>query len=127
MEINYWGYVYPTFYALPHLRNAKGTIISISSLACTPMPCYSLTRNSAKNPTPRRCAYAASKAAVNGKYLCDSISYLLQAFFDCLRLEEPSIQITTVCPGFIMTELHDKAFVPTSKTLERYWSSMANG
>ena len=33
MDINYWGYVYPAFYALPHLRERSGTIIVVSSLA----------------------------------------------------------------------------------------------
>eukprot|EP01118_Nematostelium_gracile_P007518 TRINITY_DN2451_c0_g1_i3.p1 TRINITY_DN2451_c0_g1~~TRINITY_DN2451_c0_g1_i3.p1 ORF type:complete len:302 (-),score=86.92 TRINITY_DN2451_c0_g1_i3:17-922(-) len=84
MEINYWGYVYPTIYALPFLRTSHGTITVISSL-------------SAIFPTPRRAAYSASKLAVHG-------------FFNCLRTEEPNIQVTIVAPGFVMSEIHDKAF-----------------
>lgn len=32
MQVNYLGYVYPTFYALPHLRKSHGTIAVNSSL-----------------------------------------------------------------------------------------------
>jgi len=92
MAINYWGYVYPTYYALEQLKQSNGTIIAVSSL-------------SAKLATPRRSAYAASKAAVHG-------------FFDRLRLEVPNVQITLVAPGFVLTELHDTAFTP-GKKLER--------
>jgi len=93
LDINFWGYVYPTHQALDHLRKSKGTIIAISSLA-------------AIIPTPRRCAYGASKAALN-------------AFFDCLRQEESNIQISIVCPGFVLTEIHDRAFTPGNKKVER--------
>jgi len=92
-DINFWGYVYPTHQALSYLRQSKGTVIAISSLA-------------AKLPTPRRCAYGASKAAVH-------------SFFDCLRMEEPAIQFSIVCPGFVLTEIHDRAFTPGNKKLER--------
>lgn len=33
-EINYYGCVYPTVYALPHLKSAKGSIAVVSSLSC---------------------------------------------------------------------------------------------
>jgi len=84
MDTNYWGCVYPTYYALNYLRQSKGTIIVVSSLA-------------AKIPTPRRSMYAASKSALHG-------------FFNALRVEEPNIQTTIVCPGFVLSEIHDKAF-----------------
>jgi len=93
MDINFWGYVYPVFYALPYLRQSHGTVIAISSLA-------------SKNPTPRRAAYAASKCAVN-------------AFFDVLRVEEPNIQVTIAYPGFVLSDLHDRAFVPPERSLQR--------
>jgi len=82
-DVNYWGCVYPMKYALNHLRKAHGTVISISSLA-------------SKFPTPRRTIYGSTKAALN-------------AFFNCLRVEEPNIQFTNICPGFVLSEIHDKA------------------
>eukprot|EP01116_Phalansterium_solitarium_P016160 TRINITY_DN3693_c0_g1_i1.p1 TRINITY_DN3693_c0_g1~~TRINITY_DN3693_c0_g1_i1.p1 ORF type:complete len:302 (-),score=115.07 TRINITY_DN3693_c0_g1_i1:292-1197(-) len=83
-DINYWGCVYPTIHALPHLRKSKGTVIGISSLASIV-------------PTPRRAFYGASKKAIN-------------AFFECLRQEEDDIQVTIVCPGFVMSQIHDRAY-----------------
>lgn len=82
-DVNYWGCVYPTHYALQQLRKSHGTVISISSLA-------------SKFPTPRRTIYGSTKSAVN-------------AFFNCLRVEEPNIQFTNICPGFVLSEIHDKA------------------
>jgi len=88
MDINYWGCVYLTLYALNDLRKAKGQIVVISSLA-------------SKYPSPRRTGYAPTKAAVN-------------AFFNNLHMEEPDIGVTIVCPGFVVTELHDKAHSATA-------------
>jgi len=92
MDTNFFGYVYPTIYALPHLQKSKGTIIAISSLAGIFAP-------------PKRAIYGATKAAVNN-------------FFNVLRNEEPDIQVTVVCPGFVISEIHDKAFKSDAK-LER--------
>lgn len=33
MDVNYWGCVYPTYYALSHLQKSKGKIMVVSSLA----------------------------------------------------------------------------------------------
>ncbi len=33
MDVNYLGYVYPTFYALPHLKKSKGQIGVVGSLS----------------------------------------------------------------------------------------------
>ena len=33
MRVNYLGSVYPTFYALPHLKRSRGQIVAVSSLA----------------------------------------------------------------------------------------------
>jgi len=99
MDINYWGCVFPTFYALDHLRSSKGTIIIVSSL-------------SALFPTPKRAGYSASKKAIHG-------------FFDCLRVEEPNIQITIVCPGFVKTEIHERALTE-GQNLERNLDKFMN-
>ena len=61
MRVNYLGSVYPTFYALPHLKRSRGQIVAVSSLA-------GLTG------VPLRTAYAATKHAQMG-------------FFDSLRIE----------------------------------------
>lgn len=83
MDVNYFGCVYPTFYAMSHLRKSSGTIVVNSSLAGIGW-------------TPGRTAYSASKHALRG-------------FFNSLRCEEKNVQITTVYPGFVLSEIHDRA------------------
>lgn len=34
-DVNFWGSVYPTYYALPHLKASKGKLIVSSSIAAT--------------------------------------------------------------------------------------------
>eukprot|EP01117_Protostelium_nocturnum_P015083 TRINITY_DN5804_c0_g1_i3.p1 TRINITY_DN5804_c0_g1~~TRINITY_DN5804_c0_g1_i3.p1 ORF type:complete len:273 (+),score=56.22 TRINITY_DN5804_c0_g1_i3:165-983(+) len=97
MDVNFWGCVYPTIRALPHLRKVGGSICVISSLA-------------AILPTPRRTLYGASKAAVT-------------SYFNALRSEEPTIHVTIVCPGFIKTDFHENAFSPDGIPLKRKSSS----
>jgi NAD(P)-dependent dehydrogenase (short-subunit alcohol dehydrogenase family) len=65
MDINYWGCVWPTFYALPHLvkpiltfflhfkRKTKGHIVVVSSLG-------------GLVPFPRQTLYNSSKYALQG-------------------------------------------------------------
>src|SRR5579864_1129325 len=62
MRVNYLGYVYPTYYALPELKRTRGRLVAVSSLA-------------AMTGVPTRPGYAASKHAIFG-------------FFDSLRIEE---------------------------------------
>ncbi|KAJ1411861.1 Short-chain dehydrogenase/reductase SDR [Sesbania bispinosa] len=84
MDINFWGAVYGTLYAIPHLKNSKGKIIVIAS-ACGWFP------------TPTLSIYNASKAAVI-------------SFFETLRIEVGwCIGITIVTPGFLKTELAFRA------------------
>lgn len=83
-EINYWGYVNMTFFALPFLRKCGGRICAISSLA-------------GHFGVPSRTGYAPTKWAVNG-------------FFNSLRLEVGhEVGITIVSPGFVLSEIHDRA------------------
>ncbi|KAH7866158.1 hypothetical protein Vadar_016498 [Vaccinium darrowii] len=80
MDINFWGSVYTTRFAVPHLRNTGGKIIAICSSASW-------------SALPRMSVYNASKAA-------------MLAFFETLRVELGSdIHITIVTPGFIESEM----------------------
>ncbi|KAL0000578.1 hypothetical protein SO802_014359, partial [Lithocarpus litseifolius] len=75
-DINFWGSVYRTHFAVPYLRKSKGKIVVIASTA----KWFSTTR---------LCFYNASKAA--------QIS-----FFETLRTEVGhDIGITIVTPGAI--------------------------
>jgi short-subunit dehydrogenase len=85
MKVNYLGCVYPTFHALPHLKESRGQIVVMASLA-------GLTG------VPTRTGYAASKHAVIG-------------FFDSLRIElqGSGVDVTVVCPYFVRSEIHKRA------------------
>ncbi|XP_071696076.1 11-beta-hydroxysteroid dehydrogenase-like 4A [Rutidosis leptorrhynchoides] len=79
MDINFWGSIYPTHLAIPHLMKTKGKIIVNASSA------------GILNP-PRGGFYNASKAA-------------LISFYESLRFEvSPTIAITILTLGFIRTD-----------------------
>ncbi|MED6216630.1 hypothetical protein PIB30_009519 [Stylosanthes scabra] len=80
MDVNFWGSVYGSLCAIPHLKSSKGRIIVISStLGWFPIPNSSI--------------YNASKAAL--------INY-----FETLRMElGKAIGITIVTPGLVKTDL----------------------
>jgi len=84
MAVNFYGYLYCTHAAYPHLQRSKGQIVVVSSL-------------SAEMGLPFRTAYCASKFATTG-------------FFEALRAEmeasgKPKIYITIVCPPSVKTNL----------------------
>ncbi len=53
MDVNFWGTVYCTKYAIPHLQKSKGTLVGVSSIA-------------GFHGLPGRTAYSASKFAMHG-------------------------------------------------------------
>jgi short-subunit dehydrogenase len=91
MQVNYMGAVYCTHYALPHLRESRGLIVGISSLA-------------GRTGVPTRTGYSASKHAMTG-------------FFDSLRieLEASGVGVTMIYPGFVATGIRENAAGPDGK------------
>ncbi len=87
------GSVYCTFYALPHLKQTRGRIVGVSSVA-------------GKNGVPTRSGYAASKHALVG-------------FFDTLRIElaDGGVSVTVIYPDFVATEIRERAFGPDGRPL----------
>ncbi|KAK9052681.1 hypothetical protein SSX86_029311 [Deinandra increscens subsp. villosa] len=80
MDINFWGSVYPTHFAISHLMKTNGKIIVNASCA------------GVLNP-PKGGFYNASKAA-------------LISFYESLRFEvSPKITITILTLGFIQTNI----------------------
>ena len=79
MRVTYFGVLHCTLAALPHLKQSRGRIVAVSSLA-------------GRTGVPLRTGYAASKHAVNG-------------FLDSLRIElrESGVSVTIVCPGWVAT------------------------
>ncbi|MGF7219059.1 short-subunit dehydrogenase [Spirosoma lacussanchae] len=81
MDINFMGTVYATRYALPHIIQAKGSIVGISSIA-------------GYRGLPVRAGYSASKFAMNG-------------FLEAVRTEllHTGVHVLTACPGFTASNI----------------------
>ena len=86
MKINLWGSVWCTHAALPALRQSRGSIVAVSSLA-------------GLVGVPGRTAYSATKFAMTG-------------FFEALRAEMKSagISVTTAYPGVVATQIRHRGF-----------------
>jgi short-subunit dehydrogenase len=93
MEVNYLAPVRLTALALPHLRQSKGLLVAIASLA-------GLTG------VPERSGYAASKHAMIG-------------FFDSLRIElaGSGVDVSVIAPDFVVSEIHKRAIGPDGEPL----------
>jgi short-subunit dehydrogenase len=93
MRVNYMGAVYCTRHALPYLRESRGRIVGISSLA-------------GRTGVPTRTGYAASKHAMTG-------------FFDSLRIElaDSGVSVTMIYPGFVATGIRENATGPDGKPI----------
>ncbi len=85
MRVNYLGAAYCTFHALPYLRESRGRIVAVSSLA-------------GRTGVPTRSGYCASKHAMAG-------------FFDALRIEllGSGVTVTLVDPDFVATGIRENA------------------
>lgn len=80
MDVNFWGSIYPSYFAIPHLKRSKGTIFVNASASAILHP-------------PGLSFYAASKAA-------------LVSFYETIRAElAPEISITIATLGFIDSEM----------------------
>ncbi|KAL4584746.1 hypothetical protein LXL04_009355 [Taraxacum kok-saghyz] len=89
MDVNFWGSVNTTQFALPHLHNSKGKIVVVSSCA-------------GWFAMPKLGIYCASKAA-------------LIRYFETLRVEVGSdIGITIVTPGVVESSITNEEWL--SKT-----------
>ncbi len=103
MRVNYLGCVYLTYYALPHLKQSRGRLVGVSSLA-------------GKNGVPTRSGYAASKHAMVG-------------FFDTLRIEllGTGVTVTLIYPDFVTSEIRERAFGPDGQPLGKGNSPVHEG
>lgn len=92
MEANFYGAVYMTKFALPHIIKNQGKVIAISSI-------------NGYRGTPARTAYTASK-------------YAMQGFFEALRTEMKSknVHILVVAPGFTRSKIREKALTGDGKS-----------
>jgi len=83
MEVNFWGTVHCTHYALPELLKNKGSVIGVSSVA-------------GYKGLPTRTGYSASKFALEG-------------FLETLRIEnlKTGLHVLIARPGFTATNIRN--------------------
>lgn len=91
MDINFYGTVYATKYALPHIIKVKGSVIGISSIA-------------GYRGLPARTGYSASKFAMHG-------------FLETLRTEmlPKGVHVMIACPGFTASNIRNTALSATGQ------------
>jgi len=85
MQVNFWGTVYCTHFALPHLLQSKGSVVGVSSVA-------------GYKGLPARTGYSASKFAMHG-------------FLESLRIEnlKKGLHVLIACPGFTASNIRKTA------------------
>ncbi|KAJ4974072.1 hypothetical protein NE237_007246 [Protea cynaroides] len=93
MDVNFWGSIYPTYFAIPHLKRSRGKIVVNASVAAWMI-------------NPKCTVYGASKAA-------------LVNFYDSLRVElAPKVSVTIISPGFVESELTQGKALTKQGTIE---------
>jgi short-subunit dehydrogenase len=85
MDVNFWGAVYCTKYALPELLKNQGSVVGVSSIA-------------GYRGLPGRTGYSASKFALNG-------------FLESLRVEnlKTGLHVMIASPGFTASNIRNVA------------------
>jgi NAD(P)-dependent dehydrogenase (short-subunit alcohol dehydrogenase family) len=91
MRVNFFGTLYATYFALPHIKRARGSLVALSSLTgLRGVPSYAL--------------YGASKFAIQGLY--DSLR---------LELQADGVHVGVVAPGFVDTPLRERVLGPDGR------------
>jgi len=87
MDVNFWGTVYCTKYALPYLLSSKGSLVGVISVG-------------GYVGLPGRSGYSASKFAVRG-------------FLDSVRIENrrSGLHVLVAAPGFTTSEIRKHALL----------------
>lgn len=85
MDVNFWGTVNCTKYALPYILASKGSVVGVSSIA-------------GYKGLPGRTGYSASKFAMQG-------------FLEVLRIEnlKKGLHVMIACPGFTASNIRKTA------------------
>ena len=85
MDINFWGTVYCSKYALPYLLKSEGSLVGVSSIA-------------GYKGLPGRSGYSASKFAMQG-------------FLEVVRIEnmKKNLHVLIACPGFTSSNIRNMA------------------
>lgn len=85
MDVNFWGTVYCTKFALPYLLESKGSVVGVSSIA-------------GYKGLPGRTGYSSSKFAMHG-------------FLETIRIEnlKKGLHVLIACPGFTASNIRNTA------------------
>jgi NAD(P)-dependent dehydrogenase (short-subunit alcohol dehydrogenase family) len=91
VRVNFFGTLYATYFAVPHVKHSRGSLVAISSLT-------------GKRGVPSYAVYGASKFAVQGLY-------------ESLRLElgRDGVHVGVVSPGFVDTPLREHVLGPDGR------------
>jgi NAD(P)-dependent dehydrogenase (short-subunit alcohol dehydrogenase family) len=91
MRVNFFGTLYATHFALPHVKARRGSLVAVSSLT-------------GKRGIPSYALYGASKSAVQG-------------FYESLRLElaPAGVHVGVLSPAYVDTPLRDHVLGPDGK------------
>jgi NAD(P)-dependent dehydrogenase (short-subunit alcohol dehydrogenase family) len=91
MKVNFFGTMYATFHAIPHIKKSKGSLVAISSLT-------------GKRGIPSYAVYGASKFAIQGLYEALDI-----------ELGRDGVHVGVVSPAFVDTPLRTNVLGPDGK------------
>jgi dehydrogenase/reductase SDR family member 7B len=85
MDVNFWGTVYCSFFAMPWLLQSRGSLVGISSIA-------------GYKGLPARTGYSASKFAMHG-------------LLETIRIEnlKNGLHVLIACPGFTSSNIRKTA------------------
>jgi len=91
MRVNFFGTLYCTHFALPHVKERRGSLVAVSSLT-------------GKRGVPSYALYGASKSAVHGLY-------------ESLRLElaPAGVHVGVLAPAYVNTEMRLNVLGPDGK------------
>jgi NAD(P)-dependent dehydrogenase (short-subunit alcohol dehydrogenase family) len=91
VRVNFFGTLYATHYALPHVRHTRGSLVALSSLT-------------GKRGVPSYAVYGATKFAIQGLY-------------ESLRIElaADGVHVGVVSPGFVDTPLREHVLGPDGR------------
>ena len=94
MQVNFFGTMYATHYAIPHIKESRGSLVAISSLT-------------GKRGIPSYAMYGATKFAIQGLY-------------EAIRIElaAAGVHVGIVSPGFVATPLRDNVLKPDGTVWE---------
>lgn len=95
MRVNFFGTLYATHHALPHIKRSRGSLVAISSLT-------------GKRGIPSYALYGASKFAIQGLY--ESLH---------LELRRDGVHVGIVSPAFVDTPLRDHVIGADGKVWDK--------